>query len=278
MGGETVSNEGIRILVVDDEPSVCLALEGVLSRQGYQVATAANGDEALKFMERLPVDLALLDLNMPGMDGIQLMGEIRRRWPRTQIMILTGYGTLETALTALRQGAHDYLLKPSSPHDIIASVERGLEERHKERRRQDLLSRIEADLSELRGEPAASTAGEPAVERAAEDQIRAVQVGSMEVDLRRHTVAFDGQPLDLTPTEFRVLVSLMRRAGKVVTGATLVREAQGHECTEREARTLVKTHISHLRKKIHAVSPGSNPIVNVRGVGYLYSEEEENID
>lgn len=271
-----MQNEDIRILVVDDEPSVCLALEGVLSRQGYRVVTTNNADEALSFLERLPVDLALLDLNMPGMNGVQLMGEIKQRWPQTQVMILTGYGTLETAITALRRGAHDYLLKPSSPHDIIASVEKALGKKREERRRQDLLSRIEADLVELQGERAVPNAKELPGEGSAEDDVRTVQVGSMEVDLRRHAVAFGGKPLDLTPTEFRVLVSLMRRPGEVVTSATLVKEAQGHECTEREARTLIKTHISHLRNKIRAVASDIDPIVNVRGVGYLYAEEAEN--
>ncbi len=264
------------ILVVDDELSVCVALKGVLSRQGYQVTTALSGTEALHFLASQPVDLALLDLKMEGMDGLELMVEIKQHWPDTVVMILTGYGTLESALGALRQGAHDYLLKPSRPQDIIASVEKGLERKRQERRRQMLLERIEADLVELKSEmPSSSSAAKIALEEPAEEMPRVLQAGPLTMDLQKYTAYFEGSLLTLTPIEFKILAGMVWRQGEVVKCPTLVREAQGYECDESEARSIVKTHVSHIRQKLRAVSSKAEPIVNVRGVGYMFVIEEE---
>jgi DNA-binding response OmpR family regulator len=267
-------NERASILVVDDELSVCVALKGVLSRQGYQVTTALSGAEALRFLASQPVDLALLDLKMEGMDGLELMVEIKQHWPDTVVMILTGYATLESALGALREGAHDYLLKPSSPHDIVASVEKGLEKKRQERRRLMLLERIEADLVELKSEmPLSMSSLSSAPEEPAEELPRILQAGPLTMDLQKYAAYFEGSPLTLTPIEFKTLVSMVRRQGEVVKCSTLVKEAQGYECDESEARSIVKTHVSHLRQKLRAVSK-LEPIVNVRGVGYMFLIEE----
>lgn len=263
------------ILVVDDEPSVCMALKGVLERQGYQVTTASSGMEAVRFLENQPVDLALLDLKMEGMSGLQLMTEIKRRWPDIVIMILTGYGTLQSALTALRQGAHDYLLKPSSPQDIITSVEHGLGERLQEKRRRHLLSRIESDLAELTSDMPTLSPSVTEREELIEEMPRMVQAGPLAMDFQKYKASFEGAPLALTPIEFKTLASLARRKGEVVKCSTLVKEAQGYECEEQEARSIVKTHISHLRQKIKAISPKATPIVNVRSVGYMFVVDEE---
>jgi DNA-binding NtrC family response regulator len=135
-----------RVLVVDDEQPVQVTLKEVLSREGYEVLTASSGQEALQVMRDTAIDLVMVDLKMEGMDGLALMGEIKQRWPATVLIILTGYATLESALKALRYGAHDYLLKPSGPEDIKRSVREGLEKRWREARRKDLLARIEAGV------------------------------------------------------------------------------------------------------------------------------------
>ncbi len=111
---------------VDDDPSIRSTLKEVLSRESYQVVTAGSGEEALNVMRGTSFDLALLDLKMAGMDGLSLMKEIRRRSPFTGIIMLTGYATLESAIGALRQGAHDYLLKPCEPDLLKDSIREGL--------------------------------------------------------------------------------------------------------------------------------------------------------
>jgi DNA-binding response OmpR family regulator len=255
-----------RILVVDDEEPVRVTLKEVLSRAGYEVLTAGSGQEALQVM---------VDLKMEGMDGLTLMGEIKQRWPTTVLIILTGYATLESALKALRYGAHDYLLKPSGPEDIKRSVREGLEKRRREARRKDLLAQIEAGVRELTAEdlsmgvakgpgaPGDAAPGQP-------ESLPLLEVGPLVIDLQKHMAILNGRPVKLTPVEFGTLTCLAREAGRVVTCSTLVKEVQGYDCYEQEARTIIKTHIRHLRQKLE--SDPSNPeyILNVRGVGYMF--------
>jgi DNA-binding response OmpR family regulator len=221
------------------------------------------------------VDLVMVDLKMEGMDGLTLMEEIKQRWPATVLIILTGYATLESALKALRYGAHDYLLKPSGPEDIKRSVREGLGKRWREVRRKDLLAQIEAGVRELTAE---GLSIEDAKElEALRDAVLGqpespplLEVGPLVIDLRKHMATLNGRPLKLTPVEFGTLTHLAREAGRVVTCSTLVKEVQGYDCHEQEARTIIKTHIRHLRQKLE--SDPSNPeyILNVRGVGYMF--------
>ncbi len=280
-------NYSARVLVVDDEQPVRVTLKEVLSREGYEVLTASSGQEALQVMRDTAIDLVMVDLKMEGMDGLTLMGEIKQRWPMTVLIILTGYATLESALKALRYGAHDYLLKPSGPEDIKRSVREGLEKRWREVRRKDLLAQIEAGVRELTAEGfLMEAAGETeALEGAGPADFRSespslLKVGQLVIDLRKHKATLDGRSLNLTPVEFGTLTYLAREAGRVVTCSTLVKEVQGYDCHEQEARTIMKTHIRHLRQKLEADPSNPEYILNVRGVGYMLvapsSSEEEN--
>ncbi len=263
-----------RVLVVDDEQHVRVTLKEVLSREGYEVLTANSGQEALQVMEDMPADLVMVDLKMEGMDGLTLMGEIKQQWPTTVLIILTGYGTLESALRALRYGAHDYLLKPSGPEDIKRSVREGLEKRWREARRQDLLAQIEAGVRELSAEGlSVGAAQEPEAPKDAAlswpESPPLLEVGPLVIDLQRHMATLNGRPLKLTPVEFGTLTHLAREAGRVVTCSTLVKEVQGYDCYEPEARTIMKTHIRHLRQKLEPDPSDPEYILNVRGVGYM---------
>ena len=263
-----------RVLVVDDEQPVRVTLKEVLSREGYEVLIASDGQEALQVMGDTAVDLVMVDLKMEGMDGLTLVGEIKQRWPATVLIILTGYATLESALKALRYGAHDYLLKPSGPEDIKRSVRQGLEKRWREVRRKDLLAQIEAGLRELTAEGLSMGIAKElgAVRDAAPSWTESpplMEVGQLVIDLQKHMATLDGKPLNLTPVEFGALTHLAREAGRVVTCSTLVKEVQGYDCNEQEARTIVKTHIRHLRQKLEADPSNPEYILNVRGVGYM---------
>ncbi len=263
-----------RVLVVDDEQPVRVTLKEVLSREGYEVLTASSAQEALQVMGDTAIDLVMVDLKMEGMDGLRLMGEIKQQWPETVLIILTGYATLESALKALRCGAHDYLLKPSGPEDIKRSVRGGLGKRWREVRRKDLLAQIEAGVRELTAEGLSMEAareleafGDAVPGRPESPPL--LQVGQLVIDLQRHAATLDGRSLNLTPIEFGTLTHLAQQAGRVVTCSTLVKEVQGYDCHEQEARMIMKTHIRHLRQKLE--SDPSNPeyVLNVRGVGYM---------
>ena len=266
-----------RILVVDDDKSVRNTLKEVLSREGYEVIAVESGEEALQTMRQVAVDLALLDLKLTGIDGLRVMEEIRKLWPSTVVIMLTGYATLESALGALRQGAHDYLLKPCEPDALKESVRKGLEKRWRDIRRKELLSRLEQGVREL------STVG---LERAPkEEEVPPLQgewekedvlkVGQLIIDLRKHSVTIAGRPVNLTPTEFAVLSCLAKEAGNVLSCETLVSRVQGYECYEQEARMIIKTHISHLRQKLEEDPSNPKYIINVRGVGYMLSPSPE---
>jgi DNA-binding response OmpR family regulator len=260
------------ILVVDDEAAVCISLKGVLSREGYRCFSATDGHAAIEILEQRAVHLVLVDLHMPMMNGLELLHIIHQRWPNTVTMVLTGFGTLDSAVVALRNGAHDYLLKPSTPENIKASVRKGLSKRRKAARRRHLLTRIEASVRELTAtsDPGATpTPPEPA----SPHQETQLEADGLVIDLRQHRVSYQGQEVPLTPIEYNTLVALVRARGRVQSYASIVKHTHGYECSEQEARTLIKTHISHLRYKITDHTHQPCPIVNVRGVGYMWSDE-----
>ncbi len=261
-----------KILIVDDDPSIRNTLKEVLSRESYQVTTAGSGEEALKIMRETNFDLALLDLKMVGMDGLSLMKEIRKRSPTTGIIMLTGYATLESAIGALRQGAHDYLLKPCEPETLKNSIREGLKKQWRDMRRRELIDRLEQGVRELsvvsftESEEQEMLLEEP---EESENDNRFLRVGDLLIDLRKHIVTMRGEPVSLTPTEFSVLASLAESAGTVLRCEELVSRAQGYNCPEQEARTIIKTHISHLRQKLEQDPSRPCHILNVRGVGYM---------
>src|SRR5512143_1120606 len=117
------------ILVVDDEPVARQSLSDILRLEGYSVASAPNGHAALEYIRMHPVDLLIVDLRMPGMDGLEVVQVVNQISPETEIILLTAFGSTETAIQALRLRIHDYLLKPASPAQVIASVKKGLARR-----------------------------------------------------------------------------------------------------------------------------------------------------
>ena len=118
-----------KILVVDDEPAVRESLDEILRLEGYHVVSVQNGDLAVKTLQSESFDLILLDLKMPGMDGIDVMRLATKIAPDTKIILLTGHGSMESAVEALRHSAHDYLIKPIPTHELLTSVGRAIAQR-----------------------------------------------------------------------------------------------------------------------------------------------------
>lgn len=256
-----------RVLVVDDEATTRVSLAELLRLEGYDVSIAASGEDALEVIDRSsPFDLVVLDIKMPGMDGLQLTEAIQQRSPDTVIILLTAFGTLETAIQALRRGAHDYLLKPCPVSQILESVRKGLSKRYQERQRKELVSRLEQTISELR----AMEQPDVSIAPPAPSKERYLEVQDVRLDRDRYQVWIGDRPVDLTPTEFKLLSYLMERADQVCSPQQLVRQAHGYETDPWGARAIVRVHIRRLRRKLEPDPARPRYIVNVRGVGYTF--------
>ena len=138
------------ILVVDDEAAMRISLAEILQLEGYAVSVAENGEIALQYIEQDSFDLMLLDLKMPGMDGIEVLKKASELVPDCKVILLTAHATLDSAIEAVRMGAQDYLLKPASPGDILSSVSRAMNELTDSDRRRRLIEQLEASGQQLK--------------------------------------------------------------------------------------------------------------------------------
>lgn len=271
-----INPEDAYVLVVDDEGAIRYSISKTLQRVGYQVHAAASGEEALQMMEQYTYDVVLTDIRMPGLSGVELLARIKERAPDVVVILLTGYASLETAIESLRLGAHDYLVKPSSSQDIRNSVAEGVERAQNLKRRRQLLSTIREHVEELAGTAEAALREEPArrsttVERTV-TPVSTMTIGPLTIYPGRYQISVGDQPIDLTPTEFDLLLYLAAHRGRVVPCSELVREVRGYTLDENEAREVIRPHVSNLRRKLKASGQNPNIIVNVRGIGYRLSE------
>lgn len=266
-------HEQARILIVDDEPAIRLFLGEELTQAGYHVLMASSGEDALARLQRESVDLILLDLMMDGIDGLQVMAQVERQPLPPVVIMLTAHASLDSAVEAMRRGGHDYLLKPCRTEELLASVERGLTRRREALRQQELLRLIEDSARRLR-------AAAPSVEPSPPAPPRFLEGRGLLLDQEQEIVTRLGQPVHLTPSEFRLLQCLMARAGQVISPRELLRELHGVDGRAWEARQALSTHLWRLRKKIGNGPDGEPYVVNVRGRGYLFAgrgKQEPNI-
>lgn len=257
MNGDRVNGLPPRVLVVDDEADVRRALRAALEGWGYEVDEAASGEEALSRLTTRRYSLLLLDLRMPGMDGVTVMERVRLSRPNLPIIILTGYATLESAIAAVRCSAADYLLKPVSIREIARAVRRALQ-------------RSAADSQERTAGPEGWT-GDAAPE--------ALEVGPLILDLQTGhlTIRDDEQgcrEVDLTPIETAVLACLMRSPGEVVTYSALAREVWNLSLNPGDPKDVIRVVIHRLRRKVELDLRYPNLIRTVFGRGYLLEIKE----
>jgi DNA-binding response OmpR family regulator len=254
-----------RVLIIDDEAALRQTLTRILRNSGCEVTAAADGPEALRQLARAAFDLAYLDVRLPGMDGFQVLREIHRLYPALPVVLLTAYGTFNSAVEALRLGAVDYLLKPVNPPALVARTESLLAERAAQRRRREIQEQIEALQAELKALEQ-SPAPAPAPAPPAGD--RFLQRGGLTLDRHARRALLGGETVQLPPAAFDYLLVLARRAPEVVDYQTLVSEAQGYEAQGRQARELAKWHILQLRQALEPDASRPRHVLNVRGVGY----------
>jgi two-component system alkaline phosphatase synthesis response regulator PhoP len=224
------------ILVVDDEASIRKIAQAYLEQAGFRVVCVASGDDALDHVETDPPDLILLDLNLPGMDGMEVAARMRER-SDVFILMLTARAEEADRVAGLRIGADDYLTKPFSPRELVA--------------------RVEAILRRRRGAPA-------------RDNVLRFKHVTVDPDARTATAG--GQHLELSPTEFDVLLALARNAGRALSREQLIDLVWGADFygTDR----VVDVYVGQVRRKLEAAT-GTTPIATVRGVGYRFEGERQ---
>ncbi len=255
-----------RLLIVDDEKAMRVSLAEIFSLRGAQVMTAADGREAVELLNQRDFDLMLLDLKMPGMSGIQVLEVAQKVRPGTVVILLTAHATLDSAISAMRRGAFDYLLKPCEPRALVAGVERGLTKRAEFLRRQNLVGLMEQTVSALKTDNKPPAV--PAVPQSPkEDSI--LHASDITVDIKKRMALLSNQPLTLSPTEFSVLVHFVRNPDRAIPCAELVRDSMGYECSEQEARPVMRVHIHRLRQKIEQDPEKPKRLVTVRAAGYM---------
>ena len=254
------------ILIVDDEEKLRLTLSRILRKAGFNVTTAASGEEALNLTQAGAFELAFIDLMMPGIGGLALLAEFRKYYPEMPVLILTAHATLDSAIEAVRQGARDYLLKPADPQRIIERVKEILAEQQQPQRQREILSQIQSLVSELGQPPDQDT--KPPKMSAPTDPARFLQRGPFVLDLQARLLNMDGNHVPLSPTNFDYLVALVRHAPNPVTYQVLVREAQGYDVSLYEAREMTRWRVHELRKVIEEDSKSPKYIITVRGSGY----------
>lgn len=257
-----------KVLVVDDEEMVRSSLEEILRLEGYEVSGVGSGEAALNGLQRERFDLILLDLKMPGVDGIEVLRSVSKVTPETKVILLTGHGSLESAIEALRQGAHDYILKPAPSSEILSSVARALARRAEQQHKRLLLEQIDSSIQRLKD-------AEGLESGPINEQQTISLAGGVMIDLARREIWRGNQRVSLTPTEGKLMKVLLENRGRVLTHRELVLLVQGYETSDWEAPEVLRPLVSRLRRKLSVFPNGESWIVNVRGTGYLFELEED---
>jgi DNA-binding response OmpR family regulator len=222
-----------RIVVIDDEQSVREVVQAYLEKDGYHVFVAENGTEGLALAERMNPALIVLDLMLPDVSGEEICSEIRSR-SDVPILMLTAKASEEERVAGLVSGADDYLVKPFSPRELVARVRAVL------RRTQSVETPLVETLS--------------------------FDGGQLEIDTVQHVVKRDGAVVELTPNEYKLLVTLARYPGRAYSRFELINRVQGYDYEGYE-RT-IDVHVKNLRKKIEPDPAHPRYVETVMGVGY----------
>ncbi len=221
------------ILIIEDEPELVKVLRSYLEKAGFAVETAYRGDTGLSLWDHKRPDLVLLDLNLPGMDGIDVAREIRRK-DNTPIIMLTARVEEMDQLIGLELGADNYITKPFSPRVVVAKI-------------RAVLRRLDASVAPP----------------------QRMRVADIEIDLDAHTVVRGGDVIDVTPTEFDLLATLAAQPGRAFSRLQLLEATQGttYEGYERT----IDAHVKNLRAKLEIDPKNPRYIETIFGVGYRFS-------
>jgi len=225
-----------KVLVVEDDQNIARLVKYNLERSGYSCSVMRTGEQALKFLDAESADLVILDIMLPGIDGFEVLRRMRGPGYAADmpVIMLTARGEEIDRVVGFELGADDYVVKPFSPRELVLRVK-------------NLISR----------------------RRAPDPRPDIIEIGKLKIDIPRHIVSCDKKTIELTLMEFKLLVLLIERRGRVQTRETLLTDVWGMD-SEVETRT-IDTHVKRLRQKL---GRSGDMIETIRGIGYKFNEEE----
>jgi DNA-binding response OmpR family regulator len=222
------------VLVVEDETEIARVVRDYLRDAGFEVIVVGDGDSALASVRSAKPDLMVLDLGLPKRDGLDVAREVRR-WSSTPIVVLTARGDEADRIVGLELGADDYVVKPFSPRELVARIRAVLRRTRSDHRPDEML-----------------------------------RVAGLEIDVAKMRVTVDGRGVELTPTEFDLLVTLVREPGRVFTRSQLLDAIHGVAIETYERA--VDAHVKNLRHKIEPTPGAPRYVLTVHGVGYRFAD------
>jgi two-component system OmpR family response regulator len=244
-------NSPIRILVVDDEPSVCSLLRSGLEAEGYAVSEARSSAELWSCLKTAPINLITLDLSLDGEDGLQIAREVRARY-NVPIIMITGKGAPIDRVVGLEQGADDYIVKPFHIQEVLIRV-----------------SSVLRRYGSTSGSEGAGSRDDISNER------YEFEGGVLDI-LRRNLTAADGKIIDLTDVEFDLLVIFLRQPSRIFSRDELTQILRGRNWSPEDR--VVDGHVARLRRKIDSQGEMPRLIKSVRGVGYVFTGDVKRLD
>ena len=227
----------MHILVVEDERKLANTLRAGLEADDYSVQVAYTGEEGFYLVQAQPFDLVVLDVMLPGRDGFEILGTLRRRGVKTPVLLLTSRDAVEDRVRGLDIGADDYMVKPFAFPELLA--------------------RIRALLR-----------------RGKSDERKRLKLGDLEMDVPQRSVVRGGQPIELTPREFELLEYLFAHQGRVVSREMLAREVWKETARQTPLDNVIDAQMVRLRKKLDSQFE-RKLLHTVRGVGFVLREEDE---
>lgn len=245
-----------KILIVDDDRVVQTLLGRILTLDNYEVDSMRTAEEALIALEKNKYDAMILDLELPGMNGIEFLDRLPQKYNDMPLVILTGHGSLDSAIKAIRFKVSDYLLKPVKREDVLKSIKKAIKEKQIEQ------NEIAKDPLKVHIEKYVLS-----------EEIK--PYGNVIISFDKRIITDDDHTISLTKNESKILHILIQNQHRVISHSDLVKATQGYNVGMIEAAKILRPVICRLREKLAEISAGDRWIQNIRGTGYLLEFPEE---
>jgi DNA-binding response OmpR family regulator len=266
MQPSTPTSHHARILLVEDDHLLRRVLQITLERAHYIVTLATDFEEAMAFLQRYAFDLLLTDMQLGEHNGIELIELARKRDHYIATIILTGYGTFEAAVQAMRSGVNSFLLKPTPVGELLDNVELLLLQRQQRQQHVAVLSQLQESLCWLM-QPRQAKSGAEGGKQTSDDHY--LEIDELSIDIRRREARRAGTRISLSAGDYAILEYLATRAEAIVTAQDIAHNVLKYQCDPHEASSLIKSRICEIRKKIEDDPSRPRFLVNVRGSGYM---------